>query len=117
MDEGQKLRITTTVKDNPIPEFPQCKDGKAMDNSRAHVFCNGELIGVEMVKANLQDSGKYECHLSNEDRTCHGICKAEVRKVYSAPLFSKEVNNAKQVLKCDAEFIANIDSNTKPEIK
>jgi hypothetical protein len=44
VDEGQKLRITTPVKGNPIPTFSWTKDGKPVDASRVHFFSDGELV-------------------------------------------------------------------------
>merc|ERR1719309_1208758 len=38
VDEGQKLRITTPIKGNPIPTFSWCKEGKPIENDRANVF-------------------------------------------------------------------------------
>jgi serine/threonine protein kinase len=116
VDEGQKLRITTPIRGNPIPEFSWTKEGAPITSDRANVFSDGELIGIEIVNANLSDSGKYGCHLSNEVGTCVGECNAEVRKVYSAPLFSKQLNNIKQLLNCDAKFICDVGSNPKPEV-
>merc|ERR1719244_817290 len=116
VDEGMKLRITTPIRGNPIPEFSWTKNGKPIDDSRCHFFSDGELIGLEIVDANIGDSGAYECHLSNELGTCTGVCNAEVKKVYSAPLFSKPLNNIKQLLNCDAKFVCEVNSNPRPEI-
>merc|ERR1719147_268590 len=66
VDEGQKLRITTPVRGNPIPEFSWTKNGKPIDSSRIHFFSDGELIGLEIIDAKIADSGAYECHLSNQ---------------------------------------------------
>ena len=44
VDEGQKLRITTPVKGNPIPEFSWTKDGAPIDSDRVHFFSDGELV-------------------------------------------------------------------------
>merc|ERR1719206_1373929 len=116
VDEGMKLRITTPIRGNPIPEFSWTKDGKPIDASRCHFFSDGELIGLEIVDANIGDTGAYECHLSNDQGTCTGVCNAEVKKVYSAPLFSKPLNNIKQLLNCDAKFVCEVNSNPRPEI-
>jgi len=116
VDEGMKLRITTPIRGNPIPEFSWTKNGKPIDASRCHFFSDGELIGLEIVNANLGDSGAYECHLSNELGTVTGVCNADVKKVYSAPLFSKPLNNIKQLLNCDAKFVCEVGSNPRPEI-
>ena len=43
VDEGQKLRITTPVKGNPIPEFSWTKEGAPIDSDRVHFF-SGEII-------------------------------------------------------------------------
>ena len=43
-DEGQKLRITTPVKGNPIPEFSWTKDGHSLSGDRVHSFSDGELV-------------------------------------------------------------------------
>ena len=44
VDEGAKLRITTPVKGNPIPEFTWTKDGKPLSGDRVHAFSDGELV-------------------------------------------------------------------------
>ena len=44
VDEGAKLRITTPVKGNPIPEFTWTKDGKPLSGDRVHSFSDGELV-------------------------------------------------------------------------
>ena len=44
VDEGTKLRITTPVKGNPIPEFTWTKDGKPLSGDRVHAFSDGELV-------------------------------------------------------------------------
>merc|ERR1719322_1901947 len=56
VDEGMKLRITTPVRGNPIPEFSWTKNGKPIDGSRCHFFSDGELIGLEIVDAKIADS-------------------------------------------------------------
>merc|ERR1719167_619202 len=115
VDEGQKLRITTPIKGNPIPNFSWSKNGAPLD-SRAHFFSDGELIGLEIVDARVSDSGAYECHLSNEMGTVTGVCNAEVKKVYSEPFFSKPLNNVKQLLDCDAKFVCEVNSNPRPDV-
>ena len=47
VDEGQKLRITTPVKGNPVPTFTWTKDGKPIDPKRVHFFSDGELVSAE----------------------------------------------------------------------
>merc|ERR1719175_302153 len=115
VDEGQKLRITTPIKGNPIPNFSWSKNGAPLD-SRAHFFSDGELIGLEIVDARVSDTGSYECHLSNEMGTVTGVCNAEVKKVYSEPFFSKPLNNVKQLLDCDAKFVCEVNSNPRPDV-
>ena len=44
VDEGLKLRITTPVKGNPIPEFKWTKDGKPITHDRVHAFSDGDLV-------------------------------------------------------------------------
>jgi len=46
-DEGLKLRITTPIKGNPIPEFCWTKDGKPLSGDRVNSFSDGEL-GIRM---------------------------------------------------------------------
>ena len=115
VDEGQKLRITTPIRGNPIPEFSWSFNGAPLDG-RAHFFSDGELIGVEIVDAKVADSGKYECHLSNELGTVTGVCDAEVKKVFSEPFFNKPLNTIKQLINCDAKFVCEVGSNPRPEI-
>jgi len=116
VDEGMKLRITTPIRGNPIPEFSWTKNGKPIDSSRCHFFSDGELIGLEIVDAKIADSGTYECHLSNQCGTVTGVCNADVKKVYSEPLFSKPLNSIKQLLNCDAKFVCEVGSNPRPTI-
>ena len=47
VDEGQKLRITTPVKGNPVPTFTWTKDGKPIDPKRVHFFSDGELVSTK----------------------------------------------------------------------
>ena len=47
VDEGQKLRITTPVKGNPVPTFTWTKDGKPIDPKRVHFFSDGELVSAK----------------------------------------------------------------------
>jgi len=115
VDEGQKLRITTPIRGNPIPEFSWTKNGAPLD-SRAHFFSDGELIGLEIVDAKVADSGAYECHLTNEMGTTTGVCNADVKKVYCPPNFSKPLNDVKQLLNCDAKFICEVNCNPRPEV-
>jgi len=116
VDEGAKLRITTPVKGNPIPTFSWTKNGSPIDGSRCHFFSDGELIGLEIVNANVGDSGRYECHLSNSEGMVEGTCNADVKKVYSAPFFSKALNSIQQLRDCDAKFVCEVNSNPRPEI-
>ena len=44
VDEGLKLRITTPVKGNPIPEFSWTKNGAPITGDRVHFFSDGELV-------------------------------------------------------------------------
>ena len=116
VDEGMKLRITTPIKGNPIPTFSWTKNGKPIESSRCHFFSDGELIGLEIVDANVGDTGSYECHLSNDEGSCVGVCNAEVKKVYSAPFFSKPLNSIQQLRDCDAKFVCEVNSNPRPEV-
>ena len=103
-------------KGNPIPTFSWTKNGKPIESSRCNFFSDGELIGLEIVDANVGDSGSYECHLSNDEGSCVGVCNAEVKKVYSAPFFSKPLNSIQQLRDCDAKFVCEVNSNPRPEV-
>ncbi len=46
VDEGQKLRITTPIRGNPVPTFSWTKDGKPIDDDRVHFFSDGELVST-----------------------------------------------------------------------
>ncbi len=46
VDEGQKLRITTPIKGNPVPTFTWTKNGKPIDSNRVHFFSDGELVSA-----------------------------------------------------------------------
>ena len=46
VDEGQKLRITTPIRGNPVPTFSWTKDGKPIDDDRVHFFSDGELVRI-----------------------------------------------------------------------
>jgi hypothetical protein len=48
VDEGQKLRITTPVKGNPIPGFSWTKDGAPLEGDRVHFFSDGELVRLDL---------------------------------------------------------------------
>merc|ERR1712223_1329659 len=48
--------------------------------------------------------------------TIVGSCNAEVKKVYSAPFFSKALNSIQQLRDCDAKFVCEVGSNPRPEI-
>merc|ERR1719225_2307301 len=116
-DEGQKLRITTPIKGNPIPEFSWTKDGQPLTGDRVHSFSDGELIGLEVLNAKLGDIGSYECHLHNELGKETGVCNVTVHKIYKPPHFARQLNNVKQLLDCDARFICEVGCNPKPEIE
>ena len=49
VDEGQKLRITTPVKGNPVPTFTWTKNGKPIDPKRVHFFSDGELVSAKHI--------------------------------------------------------------------
>jgi len=53
VDEGQKLRITTPIKGNPVPTFSWTKDGKPISDDRVHFFSDGELVRFEKPKKSL----------------------------------------------------------------
>ena len=59
---------------------------------------------MEIVKAVMSDSGRYECHLSNEMGSTTGICNVEVHKIFKPPFFSRQMNNVKQLINCDARY-------------
>ena len=45
VDEGLKLRITTPIKGNPIPEFSWTKNGSPISGN-VHFFSDGELVST-----------------------------------------------------------------------
>ena len=57
-----------------------------------------------VLKAVMADSGRYECHLSNEMGHTTGICNVEVHKIFKPPFFSRQMNNIKQLVNCDARY-------------
>ena len=65
----------------------------------------------------MADSGAYECHLTNEIGQVSGVCNVTVHKIYKPPHFSRQLNNVKQLLNCDARFVCEVGCNPKPEIK
>ena len=71
-DEGQKLRITTPVKGNPIPEFSWTKDGKPLSGERVHAFSDGELVSSFFVHYLLLSIGEISiiCDVSISNY-CH----------------------------------------------
>eukprot|EP00094_Tigriopus_californicus_P003329 TCALIF_03202-PA protein Name:"Similar to unc-89 Muscle M-line assembly protein unc-89 (Caenorhabditis elegans)" AED:0.27 eAED:0.27 QI:0/0.83/0.76/0.92/0.91/0.88/25/216/2842 len=117
VDEGQKLRITTPIRGNPVPTFSWTKDGKPLDSDRVHFFSDGELIGMEISDAVLADAGKYECHLVNEVGKTTGECNVTVHKIFKPPVFTKHLTEVKQIPGCDARFICEVGANPKPEIQ
>ena len=64
----------------------------------------------------MSDAGKYECHLSNDFGKEVGVCNVTVHKIYKPPHFSRQLNNVKQLLECDARFICEVGCNPKPNI-
>lgn len=56
VDEGQKLRITTPVKGNPVPTFSWTKDGQPINADRVHFFSDGELVSSLDGKKTFVDS-------------------------------------------------------------
>ncbi len=54
VDEGQRLRITTPVKGNPVPTFSWTKEGKPIDADRVHFFSDGELVSSHFYSYILQ---------------------------------------------------------------
>jgi hypothetical protein len=55
VDEGQKLRITTPVKGNPIPGFSWTKDGAPLEGDRVHFFSDGELVCTKLDRFNIDN--------------------------------------------------------------
>jgi len=54
------------------------------------------------MKAVMGDTGRYECHLSNEMGSITGVCNVQVHKIFKPPFFSRQMNNVKQLVNCDA---------------
>ena len=50
---------------------------------------DGELIGLEITKAVMADSGAYECHLTNDMGRETGVCNVTVHKIFKPPFFSR----------------------------
>ena len=73
-------------------------------------------IGLEVVKAVMSDTGVYECHLTNEVGKETGVCNVTVHKIFKPPHFSRQLNNVKQLLDCDARFVCEVGCNPKPTI-
>merc|ERR1719270_1833296 len=92
------------------------RGGKPLSGDRVHAFSDGELIGLEVVKAVMSDSGVYECHLTNEVGKETGVCNVTVHKIFKPPHFSRQLNNVKQLLDCDARFVCEVGCNPKPNI-
>jgi hypothetical protein len=59
---------------------------------------------VEIMKAVMGDAGRYECHLTNEMGSTTGVCNVEVHKIFKPPFFSRQLNNVKQLVNCDARY-------------
>ncbi len=57
------------------------------------------------MKAVMGDTGRYECHLSNEMGSTTGVCNVQVHKIFKPPFFSRQMNNVKQLVNCDARYI------------
>lgn len=68
------------------------------------------------MKAVMSDSGVYECHLTNEVGKETGVCNVTVHKIFKPPHFSRQLNNVKQLLDCDARFVCEVGCNPKPNI-
>ena len=65
-DEGLKLRITTPIKGNPIPEFCWTKDGKPLSGDRVNSFSDGELVSYLLPLLLKSISFKVEVVLERE---------------------------------------------------
>jgi hypothetical protein len=59
------------------------------------------------MKAVMSDTGRYECHLTNEMGSTTGVCNVEVHKIFKPPFFSRQMNNVKQLVNCDARFASS----------
>ena len=66
VDEGQKLRITTPVKGNPVPTFTWTKDGKPITSSEImEVKYKNGFASVVINEVFPEDGGKYTCKATN----------------------------------------------------
>ena len=64
----------------------------------------------------MSDAGSYECHLTNDVGTTSGVCNVQVLKIFKPPFFSRQLNNVKQLINCDARFVCEVSCNPKPVI-
>ena len=64
----------------------------------------------------MADSGAYECHLTNDVGQVSGVCNVTVNKIFKPPHYSRQLNNVKQLLNCDARFVCEVGCNPKPDI-
>ena len=63
---------------------------------------------MEVPAADMTDSGKYECHLSNDVGKVTGECNVTVQKIFKPPFFSKNLTDVKQLKDCDARFTCEV---------
>ncbi|XP_049875609.1 obscurin isoform X2 [Pectinophora gossypiella] len=116
-EEGQPLSVSAPFVGNPVPEVEWTKDGQPLKPSeRILLTCDGKRVGLEINPVDLPDAGVYSVKLVNplgEDST-EG--KINVRKVYSAPVFTQKFSDLQQLPTFDANFPARVHGVPTPDI-
>ncbi|XP_046395296.1 obscurin isoform X2 [Ischnura elegans] len=117
VDEGSPLILEAPFLGNPIPDVKWMKDGQPIAaNDRNSFTCDGKRVGLQVKPAHLDDSGQYECILTNPIGSASSSAKAAVRKIYQAPKFTQTFGNLQQLPTFDAKFPVKVTGFPTPEL-
>lgn len=117
MEEGQPLNLSASFIGNPVPDVNWSKDGTPLSPSdRLTVTCDGKKTELEINPCEPNDTGVYECRISNplgEDST---KAQANVRKIFQPPKFMQKFTDLQQLPAFDAKFPARVTGVPQPDI-
>lgn len=119
VEEGAPIRLTATIAGNPIPDIEWSKNGEplSLEDGRTVLTMDGDKVVLEMDKVKKSDEGEYQLTLTNPAGTESGKARVNVRKIYSAPVFTQRFSDQQQLPGYDAKLMAKVSGLPKPTIK
>ncbi|XP_029048165.2 obscurin-like isoform X4 [Osmia bicornis bicornis] len=117
VEEGQPLNLSASFIGNPLPEVNWTKDGAPLQPSdRLTVTCDGKKTELEINPCEPNDTGVYECRISNPLGDDSTKSTANVRKIFQSPNFTQKFKDLQQLPTFDAKFLARVTGVPQPEI-